>query len=143
MKFLGSGSQGVEAIVDGVTEVSEGGVVAVGQAALFDQLPQAFDKVEIGAVGGQVEQESVVIDQPALSRCFIEAVMDAGIVQHDHGWPAVAGSEQVIDEALDMRTFDRARMGGMNQRIGAEIQRADHAAPAVMVGLDLVRQTPW
>ena len=42
-----------------MAELGEGGVVAVGQAALFDQLPQTFDQIKIGAVGGQEEQFDV------------------------------------------------------------------------------------
>lgn len=71
--------------------------------SVLQLLPDDLDHGQFGTVGGQVEQERVVIDQPALSRCLIDAVMDSGIVQHDHGSPAVADSEQVIDEALDMR----------------------------------------
>jgi hypothetical protein len=36
-----------------MAEVVEGGVVAIGQAALFDQLPQAFGEVEIGVAEAQ------------------------------------------------------------------------------------------
>ena len=64
------GEQGVEfgfggaieifkAGVNGEAELAKAVVVAVGQPALFDQLPKPLDEVEIGAVGGQEEQFDV------------------------------------------------------------------------------------
>ncbi|KVG78589.1 hypothetical protein WJ36_23715 [Burkholderia ubonensis] len=88
--------------------------------------------MEIGAVAAQ-----------QISELGVDAVMNAGVVQHDHGRAAVACSEQAIDEVHDAGAFDGARMSGMDQRIHTEIQCAEHAASTVMVRLDLVRQTSW
>lgn len=84
-----------------------------------------------------------MIHQPSIASRGVDAVMNTGTIQHDHGRAAVACGEQAIDEVHDAQAIDRARMSGMDQRIHTEIQCTDHAASTVMVRLDLVRQTAW
>ena len=84
-----------------------------------------------------------MFEQPTLARRVVDTLMDAGIVQHDHRGQTVAGGEHTVDEALDSLGFNGAGMRGVDQRVLAEVQRADHAAAAVRVRFDLVRQASW
>jgi len=84
-----------------------------------------------------------MFEQPTLARRFADAVMDAGIVQHDHGGQSVCTGEHAVNEALDIRGFDSPAMRGVDQRVLAEVQRADHAATAMMIRLDLMGQASW
>ena len=58
-----------------MAEVIEGGVVAVGQAALFDQLPQAFDEVEIGAAPDEAMTGSFMV-HPQVQPLVVETLFD-------------------------------------------------------------------
>ena len=46
------GSKVIKALINRVTEVCKGVVVVVGQAAFLDELPQAFDQMKVGILGG-------------------------------------------------------------------------------------------
>ena len=70
----------VEAAVDGVAEVGEGFIVTTVQDIAFDELPQAFDEVEVRRVGRQkllsdVERRGQIHDQ--------RAVLIGGVVQDE------------------------------------------------------------
>ena len=76
--------------------------------------------------------------------CFLaDTVMDARVVQHDYSGHSGGAREHAVDEVLDIRGFDRPAMRGVDQRVLAEVQRADHAATAMMIRLDLMGQTSW
>lgn len=81
--------------------------------------------------------------QPAVPRQLVDSVVDAGVVQHDHGRAAIAGSQYAVDETHNIWTFDGAGVRGVDQRIATEIQSANHAATAVVIRLDLVGQASW
>lgn len=92
------------------------------------QLPPGdLDHVELGAVGRQIEQESLVVGQPTFPCCLVDAVIDARVAQDNHGWTGAVGTQQAVNESHDFRAFDGARVSGANQRIRAENQCADYA----------------
>ena len=70
----------VEAAVDGVAEVGERFVVTTVKDIALDELPQAFDEVEVRRVGRQELQ-------PDVERCGQShdqrTVLIAGVVQHE------------------------------------------------------------
>ncbi|KWH26488.1 hypothetical protein WL99_22210 [Burkholderia cepacia] len=102
--------------------------------------PHDLDLVELGTVGGQIEQDSFVINQPAVPRCLVDAVMDARVIEHDHGRTAIGRRAQIVNETHDVGAFDSA---GMDQRVRAVVQGTKNTASAVRIRFDLVRQTPW
>lgn len=77
-----------------------------------------------------------MIEQPALPRSFVDAMMDAGVIQHDHGWAVLVCREQAINKVGASAPLT---MHGVEHRVPAEIQCTNCAAAAVMVFLDLVR----
>lgn len=84
-----------------------------------------------------------MIDQLSNLRRFVDAVMDARVIEHEHGGTVIARREQIVDEAHDVHAFDAAGMGGVDQRIRAVVQGAKNATSAVCVRFDLVRQASW
>jgi len=80
----------IQATVDRGTEFGEGVVVAAVEHVAFDELPQAFDQVEVGRIRGQelqldVERRRQVDHQ--------RAVLIAGVVEHqgDRAWQLEGG----------------------------------------------------
>lgn len=65
-----------------------------------------------GTIGGQAEQDSFVIDYPPIPCRFVDAVMDAGVIQDNNGRRAIVHVEQIVDEVHDVRVFDAAGRGG-------------------------------
>jgi hypothetical protein len=87
----------------------------------------------------QIEEERLVVKESALLR----SVIDARVIEHDHGGFAVALLDQCFDEPDDMACRDGARVRGMDQRILAEVERADDREPAVAVALSGMGQAAW
>ena len=50
------GRKAVEGLFDGGSKVGERRMVAAVEGATFDELPQAFDQVQVGRVRGQEQQ---------------------------------------------------------------------------------------
>ncbi|KVQ86473.1 hypothetical protein WK09_21360 [Burkholderia ubonensis] len=94
-------------------------------------------------VGRQVKQERLVIDQPALAHGRIDAVMNAGVVQHDHGRSAITFGEQAVDESDHIRAFDGASMRRVDQFVRSEIECPEHAASSMRVRFDGMGQASW
>ena len=84
-----------------------------------------------------------MFNEPAIQRSLVDAVMDARVIEHDHGGFAVALLDQRVDELDDMESLDSARVRGMDQRILAEVERADDRAPAVAVRFNGMGQAAW
>lgn len=81
--------------------------------------------------------------KPTLPRLLADTVMDTRVVQHDYSGHIGGARKHAVDEVLDIRGLDSPAMRGVDQRVLAEIQRADDAATAMMIRLDLVGQTSW
>lgn len=70
-------------------------------------------------------------------------VMDARVIEHDHGRTVIVHREQIVDKADNGWAFDAAGMGGVDQQVRAVVQSAKNTPSAVRVRLDLVRQALW
>ncbi|KVS54943.1 hypothetical protein WK39_22295 [Burkholderia cepacia] len=76
--------------------------------------PHDLSLVEFGTVGGQIEQDSFVIDQPPIPYRFIDAVMDARFIEHDHARTVIFYRHQIVDKAGNGWVFDAAGMSGVD-----------------------------
>ena len=110
---------------------------------VFEMFPDDLDQIELGTVWRQMEEERFVFNEPAIQRSLVDAVMDARVIEHDHGGLAVALLEQRFDELNDMECLDSACVRGMDQRISAEVERADDRTPAVAAGFNGMGQAAW
>lgn len=73
------GRELIQAVVDGGSEIGEGVVMAAVQGFFLEELPQAFDQVQVGRVTGQEQQ----FDGQARGEVLHEgAALIACIVQH-------------------------------------------------------------
>nr|WP_232434768.1 hypothetical protein [Burkholderia ubonensis] len=77
--------------------------------------PDDLDQVEFGAAGRQVKQVRLVVDQPPFACGRVDTVMNAGVVQHNHGRSAIAFDEQAVDESDHILAFDGAGMCRVDQ----------------------------
>nr|WP_042292884.1 hypothetical protein [Paraburkholderia mimosarum] len=84
-----------------------------------------------------------LFDEPALACGRIDAVMDARIVEHDHGRPSIALTNQFVEKALNVRPFDCTGACCVNETVLTKIQRAHHIASAMMIGLNGMGQSSW
>ena len=111
------GEQGVEfgfggaieifkAGVNGEAELAKAVVVAVGQPALFDQLPKPLDEVEIGAVGGQEEQFDV--EGRRLEFDQFTTLVTGVVHDESEGRPRMAGADE-FEQFADTWRVDVAR----------------------------------
>ena len=84
-----------------------------------------------------------MFNEPAMQRSLFGVVMDACVIEHDHGGLAVALLKQSFDELDNTECLDNARVRGMDQRILADVERADDRALAVAVEFDGTGQAAW
>ncbi|KVP30309.1 hypothetical protein WJ88_12230 [Burkholderia ubonensis] len=105
--------------------------------------PHDLDLVEFGTVGRQIEQDSVMIDQPPIPCRYVDAVMNAGVIQPDYIRAAIVHRKQIVDKSDNVGAFDAAGMDGVDQRVRAVVQGTQNATSAVRVRFDLVRQASW
>ena len=108
---------------------------------IFEMFPDDLDQIDRGAAWRQIEEERLVFNEPAIQRSLVDAVTDARVIEHDHGGFAVPMLEQGFDEFEDMECLDSARLRRMDQRIVAEVERADDRAPAVTI--NCMGQAAW
>src|ERR1700741_2693038 len=52
---------------------------------VLEVLPYDLDEIQFGTVRRQIKQECFVFDEPAVQCDLIDPVMNARIVEHDHG----------------------------------------------------------
>ena len=84
-----------------------------------------------------------MINEPAVQRVLIGAVVHARIVEHDHGGSAIALPDQGVEKLNDVGAFDGASARGVDKAVLTKVQCSDHVAPAMAVGLNTMRQATW
>src|SRR5277367_6558031 len=84
---------------------------------ILEVLPHDLDEIELGAVRRQIKQECLVFDEPAVQGRLTDTVMDARVIKHDHGGPSFALTDQIIEKALNVRTFDRMAACCMDETV--------------------------
>ena len=85
----------VQDVPDGRFQGLKGGVGFWPKPFVFDFAPQGFDFVEMGDVGGQVEDVDV-LDLPRLKpRLEGSGVVDFGVVEHEHRGAGASGRPRV------------------------------------------------
>lgn len=84
-----------------------------------------------------------MVDEPAVQRVLIDAVMDTRVIKHDHGRSAIALSDKPVEKRDNVGTFDGPGARGIDKAVFGEIQCTKDVAPAMMVGLNGVGQSPW
>lgn len=110
---------------------------------VFEVLPGDLDQIQLGTVRRQIEQECLVFEKPAVQCVLINAVMDARVVEHEHGRAAITVADQGVEKFNDIRAFHRFGARGVDEAVVTEVKRAYDAAFAMAVGLDAVGQSPW
>ena len=110
---------------------------------VFHVFPDDLDEIEFGAIWRQIEKECLVVDEPAVQRVLVDAVVHALIVEHDHGGSAIVVPDQGIEKLNDVGAFDGASAGGVDKAVLTEVQCSNHVAPAMAVGLNAMRQATW
>jgi len=84
-----------------------------------------------------------VVDEPAVQRVVVDAVMDARVVEHDYGGSAIALPDQRVEKLDHVGTFYRRGARGVDKTVLAKVKCANNAAFAMAVGLDTVGQATW
>jgi len=110
---------------------------------VFEVLPDDLDQIRLGTVRRQIEQECLVFEKPAVQCVLINAVMDARVVEHDHGRTAITVADQRVEKFDDIRAFYCSGARGVDEAVMTEVKRAHDAAFAMAVGLVTVGQAPW
>ena len=110
---------------------------------VLEVLPYDLDEIQFGAVRRQIKQECFVFDEPAVQCDLIDPVMNARVVEHDHGRSTIALTDQVIEKTLNVRPFDGMAACGMDETVLSEVQCAHHIASTMVVGLNGMGQSTW
>ncbi|CAE6878106.1 hypothetical protein R69746_08881 [Paraburkholderia aspalathi] len=84
-----------------------------------------------------------MFDEPAVQCDLSDPVMDARVVEHDHGRSTIALTDQVIEKTLNVRSFDRMTACCMDETVFSEVQCAHHIASAMVVGFNCMGQSTW
>ncbi|MCP3728477.1 hypothetical protein M3I53_36135 [Paraburkholderia sp. CNPSo 3272] len=72
---------------------------------IFEMFPDDLDQIELGTVWRQIEEERFVFNGLAIRRSVVDAVMDARVIEHDHGGFAVALLDQRFHTLDDMESL--------------------------------------
>jgi len=129
-----------------VSEFSVNGFFGPGDETspvVLEVFPDDFDEIEFGAVRRKIEQECLVLKEPAVQRILIDAVMDARVVEHDHGGATITLADQRIEKFDNIGAFHGLGACRMDEAVLAEVQRPYDVAAAMMVGLDGMGQATW
>ena len=121
---LEGGVQAIENVVDGLLEPSEVGEVFVRQGLLPDELPDAFDQVQVGRVGWQIDQADVVDLGHGPDEL---GVLVAGVVEHDVDRFVRMGFAKLVEELGDFDFGDGSDGGDAEELVADGVDRPEHA----------------
>lgn len=120
-----------QALADGLGEAVEVGVVFGVEALLFDELPEPFNEVEVGRVGGQEEQLDA--QGGGVLNHDVTALI-AGIVQDDGEGEVQTEGGQLREEFTDLRGSDIGVVGHRDPLVGDGVERAQHIESLATTG---------
>jgi hypothetical protein len=110
---------------------------------VFEVLSGDLDQIQLETVWRQIEQECLVYKKAEVQCVLFNAVMDARVVERDHGRTAIAVVDQRVKKFDEFRAFRRSGALGVDEAALTEVKRADEAPFAMAVGPDTVGQAPW
>ena len=70
----------------------------------------------------------------------LNGMMDRSVVEYHHGRTFIALQGDLSEELDDSAAFDRRVRDMVSQRVGSEVQGAEHRAPAMEAGFNTMRQ---
>ena len=120
---LEGGVQTIEHVVDGLLETAEVGEVPVRQGLLPDELPDAFDQVQVGRVGWQIDQADVVDLGHGPDK---RGVLVAGVVQHDVDRFVRMGESDFVQQPGHRFVVDRFGGGFPDQPVTDGVDSPQH-----------------
>lgn len=89
--------------------------------------PQDFDRIELRTVRCQIYQDEAMIEEPFVNFFFVDIVVYRRIIQdNDDRFAVGVLHSQSINEFNNLRTFDRALMQSVYERIGGIVERAKY-----------------
>lgn len=69
----------------------------------------------------------------------INGVMDRSVVEYHHGRTFITLQGDLLEELDDSAAFDLRTRDMVSQRIGSEVERAEHRAPAMQAWFNTMR----
>src|SRR5471032_1233654 len=70
----------------------------------------------------------------------LNGMMDRSVVEYHHGRTFIALQGDLLEELNDGAAFDRRARDMVSQRVGSEVEGAEHRAPAMQAWFDTMRQ---
>ena len=120
-----------QAVGDRGFEGGKVGVVVGIQALFLDELPEPFDQVEIGGVGGQETQFDLQLGGGSQDQ---GAFLIAGVVEKHADGCTQAERRQLVQQGADLFGGDVRVVGHRDQFVGDGIQGSQHIEPLAARG---------
>ena len=111
--------------------------------AIFEVLPDALNGIQLEPGRSQVGQGYLVFREPCGPLGLIDAVMDARIVEHDHGGAFISLANQGIEKTRDIGTFDHSGARRIDEPIVVQVQCVNNVAPTTIIELHGMGQRAW
>src|ERR1700722_13969731 len=102
------------------------GVVGGVEAFLLDELPQAFDQIEIGGVRRQVQQLDTQLGRQVAHQ---RALLVARVVQHQRNRQARTGLDHGTQQGADGLSVDVTVIGNLHQVVADGVQSPKDVEP--------------
>lgn len=108
---------------------------------VLELFPDDLDEIQFGTVRRQMNQESAMVNEPAIKDVIRNVVMDARIIQNDQRRSLVALADDAVEEVDHPFAIDGAAMDFGVQLPRPEIQCAEYGTRAVLGGFRGMRLT--